>query len=59
MNRRETLSRAPDKVMLAALVALLAIGLLAVYSATVGEADRLWQKQAVYAAIGFVFMAGL
>src|SRR5690606_39804716 len=40
-------------------VALLAIGLLAVYSATVGEADRLWQKQAVYAAIGFVFMAGL
>ena len=59
MARSEPRSRAFDRILLAALAALLVIGLLAVYSATVGEAERLWQKQAVYAAIGLVLMAGL
>jgi len=59
MARSEQRSRAFDRILLAALAALLVIGLLAVYSATVGEAARLWQKQAVYAAIGLVLMAGL
>jgi rod shape determining protein RodA len=59
MIRREKQSRAFDRVMLAALAVLLVIGLMAVYSATRGESDRLWQKQIVYAAFGLVLMAGL
>lgn len=59
MIRREKQSRALDRVMLVALAALLVIGLMAVYSATVGEADQKWEKQIVYVAIGFVLMAGL
>lgn len=59
MIRKEAAPRALDRAMLAALGALLVIGLLAVYSATVGEPGNLWQKQMVYAAIGFVFMAAL
>ena len=45
--------------MLATMLTLMVIGLMAVYSATVGESDRLWQKQIVYAAMGLVFMAGI
>jgi rod shape determining protein RodA len=59
MIRREVQSRALDRVLLATLAALLVIGLMAVYSATVGETGSLWQKQAVYASIGLVFMAGI
>jgi rod shape determining protein RodA len=55
----ETRSRALDKLLLAALAALLAVGLVAVYSATAGEPGNLWQRQAVYAAIGLVLMASL
>lgn len=59
MIRKEAAPRALDRVMLAALGALLVIGLMAVYSATVGEPGNLWQKQMVYAAIGIVFIAAL
>ncbi len=59
MIRKEAAPRALDRVLLAAMGALLVIGILAVYSATVGEAGNLWQKQMVYAAIGLVFVAGL
>jgi rod shape determining protein RodA len=59
MPRKERQARAWDRVMIAAVVALMVVGLLAVYSATAGEAERLWQKQAVYAAIGIVLIAGI
>jgi rod shape determining protein RodA len=59
MIRKDAPPRALDRVMLSVMAVLLVIGLMAVYSATVGEAERLWQKQAVYAAIGLVFMAGI
>lgn len=59
IRKDATAPRALDHVLLAAMGALLVIGLLAVYSATVGEAGNLWQRQMVYAAIGMVLMAGL
>jgi rod shape determining protein RodA len=59
MFRRERQGRALDRVLLGTLAALLLIGLAAVFSATVGETQHYWQKQAVYAAIGIIFMAGL
>ncbi len=46
--------------MLGAFALLLAIGLLAVYSATAHvPASGFWQKQMVYAGIGLVLMAGV
>jgi len=59
MIRKEVPPRALDRVMLAAMGALLVIGIMAVYSATVGEPGNLWVKQLVFAAIGFVFVGGL
>src|SRR5690606_34455301 len=41
------------------ITALLVIGIMAVYSATVGEPGNLWLKQIVYAAIGVVFIAAI
>lgn len=57
MIRREPRARALDWTLFAALGALLVIGLLGVYSATVGEPGNLWQKQLLYMAIGLVLMA--
>jgi rod shape determining protein RodA len=56
---REAQARAWDRVLVATVVALLVVGLMAVYSATAGEPGSLWQKQIVYAAIGIVLVAGL
>jgi rod shape determining protein RodA len=56
---REAQARAWDRVLVAAVAALLVVGLMAVYSATAGEPGSLWQKQIVYAAIGLVLVAGL
>jgi rod shape determining protein RodA len=59
MIRRERHARAWDWVLMGAVGGLLLIGMMAVYSATVGETQHYWQKQAVYVAIGLVFVAGL
>ncbi len=59
MIRKEAAPRAFDRVMLAAIAALMVIGIMAVYSATVGEPGNLWLKQIVYAAIGVVCIAAI
>lgn len=59
MLRRERQGRAWDRVLLVSVAALLIIGLMAVYSATVGESQHYWQKQLVFAAIGIVSVAAI
>jgi rod shape determining protein RodA len=59
MLRRERTARTWDWVLLWTVAALLVIGLMAVFSATRGESQHYWQKQAVFAAIGIVMVAGI
>jgi len=59
MLRRERHARAWDWVLVWTVVALMVIGLLAVFSATRGETQHYWQKQIVFMAIGMVFIAAL
>src|SRR4051812_37104641 len=48
-----------DWLLLGSVALLLLVGLLTVYSATVGDAGRHWQKQILFAAMGLVAMAGM